>query len=347
MSKWNEIYGRIVALPLMAVVALAFSSCGDDGSGLRSQTGREVYIRASIGDTPSGRGPYEPTAPSVDAPLDARVWASETSRSYASGIGLNESTVSTTVRFLSGEPQLIGGLEYPADGKELYFVAMHPKSGWAARTEGAYFTFDGTRDLMFAKETSGHYGEKASPLPKLVFKHMLTWLRVKLRAEDQEAVETWGKLKSMKIKSLNEVGVSLNTAEPSFYFGGSEVYFDFHDAATDAVFPGDDDTLPVGVTKAKEAYVLCAPITVGTSGSAAEGTGATDNRYVIILETDNRTVKLPVDMTAIGTESFTGGSTMGHQFTLNVCLKLGFTITTEASVDDWVYGGSAFTEVEQ
>jgi len=342
---------RAAALPLLAAALMLLpSSCGGDapeplpGDG----KGKEVYIRASVaGSTPSGRGPYEQSAPSVDSPLDALVWASPATGSYAGASGLLSATKESKVLFLSGLPQLINGLLYPEDKKPLFFVAMHPESGWTAKDNIAYFTFTGSEDLLFAKETQGVYAQ-TEPLPELEFKHLLTLLTVRLKAADEEAAEAWGKLISMRVESLNEASIVLDGSDDPFYFGGSKIDFDFRDAGSDTVFPGDDDALPVD--KAREAYVLCAPITVTPPSGAPDGTDVSDEKYVIVLQTENRTVRLPVEMTDImtgsGTETFAGGSTMGHRFTLNLNLRLGYNITTEASVDKWVYGGSAYTTID-
>jgi len=343
---WSEKQHTFTAvLPWLAALfaAVALSSC-DNGSEPHPDpaAGREVYIRAAVGNKSSSRGPFEAGAPSVDTPLDAVVWATPTSHSYTSATGaLNKpAVVETKVLFLSGEPQLIKGIEYPADKSPLYFVAMHPETGWASEGNNvAYHSFSGCEDLLFAKETHGSYGDTNQP--KLEFKHLLTQLCVKLRAESEEAAEAWGKLKSLTVKSLNRASISISTDEPSFYFDGSETDFNFFIAGTDAIFPGDDDTLPYDGTK-KEAYVLCAPIMDLTGG-----TDTADKKYIIILETENRKIKQSVDMTDIGTEAFAGGSTMGHKFTLDICLKLGYNITTETTVDKWVYGGSASTTVDQ
>ncbi len=332
-------------LPCLATffAALAMPSCDNGSEPNPDPVGsRDVYIQAAVGNKSLSRSPYEAGAPSVDTPLDAVVWATPTSHSYTSATGdLDKPTVvETKVLFLSGEPQLIKGIQYPDDNKPLFFVAMHPETGWSSETGNvAYRSFTGCEDLLFAKETSGSYGTET--LPRLEFRHLLTQLRVKLRAEDEEAAEAWGRLKSLTVKSLDRASVSIGTDNPSFHFNGTETDFNFFVAGTDAVFPGDDDTLPVNGTK--EAYVLCAPITVDMTG----GTDATDKKYVIILETENRKIKQTVDMTGIGAEAFTGGSTMGHKFTLNICLQLGYNITTETSVDKWVYGGSASTTVDQ
>lgn len=328
--------------------ALAMPSCGNGSEPNTDPVGsRDVYIQAAVGNKSLSRGPYEAGAPSVDTPLDAVVWATPTSHSYTSATGdLDELTVETKVLFLSGKPQLIKGIQYPADKEPLFFVAMHPETGWTSETGNvAYRSFTGCEDLLFAKETSGSYGD-TNNLPRLEFRHLLTQLCVKVRAEDEEASEAWGKLESLTVKSHNRASIPIGTDEPSPYFEGTETDFNFFVTGTDNVFPGDDDTLPFDGTK-KEAYVLCAPITINASEGTTDGTDTTGQKYIIILKTENRTVKQTVEMTDIGTEAFAGGSTMGHKFTLDICLKLGYNITTETTVDKWVYGGSASTTVDQ
>jgi len=331
--------------PWLAVLftAMALSSCDNTRESQPDPVAcRDVYIQAAVGSKPESRAPFEGNVPSVDKPLDAVVWASPTSKSYTSAAGdLGKPTVTESkVLFLSGKPQLIKGIHYPDDKKPLYFVALHPETGWTTGMGNmAYHSITGDEDLLFAKETSGSYGTKT--LPRLEFKHMLTQICVKLRAEDENAVEAWGNLKSLKVKSFSRASVSVGADDPSFYYDGSETDLDFFITGSGKVFPGDDDTLPVDVPL--ESYVLCAPITVNATG----GTDAADKNYVIILETENRTIKQTVEMTDIGTETFAGGSTMGHKFTLNICLKLGYNITAETTVDRWEFGGSASTTVVQ
>jgi len=341
---------RTAVLACMATALIVLPSCSDNSSGPipADGAGRKVYIQAAVGSTPSGRAPYKPTAPGVDSPLDAMVLASPESGSYADASGLKPTTKQSKVLFLSGEPQLINDLLYPEDKSPLYFVAMHPESGWTTKDNIAYFTFTGCEDLLFAKETHGAYAQ-TEPLPKLEFKHLLTWLHVKLKAADEEAAEAWGKLISMKVESPSEANIALDGSDSPFYFPDNQVALDFRIADSDAVFPGDDKTLPVD--KAMEAYVLCAPITVTPPSETPGGADTADKKYVIVLQTENRTVRLPVEMTDIvtdsGTETFAGGSTMGHRFTLNLNLRLGYNITTEATVNKWEFGGSANTTIDQ
>ncbi len=346
---WSERQHMITAalswLAAVLFAASALSSCSDDGSEPRPASaadGREVYIQAIVGNTPSSRAPYKLTAPSVDAPLDALVWASLTPGSYASAAGLDESTVETTALFLSGMPQLISGVQYPENDEPLYFVAMHPETGWTADNNVAYFTFTGCEDLLYAEETSGRRGH-AAPLPKLVFKHLLTWLHVKMRAEDEAAAEAWGELQSLTVKSLTRACVALNPGSGTpFYFDGHEEMFKFRIAGSDDFFPGTDKILPFDGKSEREAYVLCAPITVVSS----DGADLSDEKYVIELKTENRTARLTVD-TSVGDKEFADGSTMGHKFTLNLCFGLGLNITARTTVDEWVYGGSASTTIDQ
>lgn len=363
-SKCNSIYNKISVVPLLTVSVFASCGSGDTIEQPRAQGG-DVYIQASAGVTVSTRAPYQHTAPSVELPLDVTVWASSLAEKY--NIGLNRDgsdsnagvSTATTVSFQSGEPQLVPGVRYPDNSSSVYFVAMHPADNdnnkWTVGTtttgvtdkyDKANFTFHGHEDVLFAPEKRGKYGQTPSSSenpPKLSFNHLLTWLRVYMQAESEEVAKAWGKLKKMTIKSKNHVSIDVSRSTDdavSAEFSVSPdpanpVSFDFYATGKDDVFPGADG-YGLTATMKEVAYVLCSPV------EATDATGDEMAEYEIVVETENRTVAIPIDLEKAEGNPFTG-NTMGHQFTLKLTFKLGVNIAVSAKVEEWKTGvlGSA------
>ena len=167
----------------------------------------------------SGANPYKGTTPTADNPLDAAVWFGTTSGTYPEG---SASTLPrrTTVSFKSSDltfPDVI--LKYPASGS-VYAVGLYPQTGWTPNAENATaatFTIDGNQDIMFANQVdadkSNHFNNSGK---RLQFNHLLTWVMVRVIASDFDAPASWGKVKSVKIKTAQDLTVTLGTGAVSY-----------------------------------------------------------------------------------------------------------------------------------
>lgn len=357
-SMWNNL--NII---LFAVFGLCFASCQNDDEIISQYTGDEIRLNATVENNVMSRSAYTLTLPSKENPLEVAVWASTTPRKYEN-LGQNgrndDGIVSmyTTANFTNNQEQLLDDAVYPKTGKPVYFIGLHPKDKWLTGSDGsgnngisAVRTFTGCEDIMFAPEIFGQYGMNKENWPKFKFKHLLTWLRVCVAAESEAVSNAWGKLKSMKIKSFNTVTVELdkdfdnnNCLNYSRSDQEKETLLDFYKTGTDTKFLDENISgtwyaLPYDVAPQEVAYVLCAPVEATEFSQTGERTA----EYTLVIETENRSVELPIDL-MVGNSYFTG-NTRRNQFILNLTFKMGSNIAVAATVSDWRAGGMGIVEL--
>lgn len=328
-------------------------SCQQEEADISTDSAQRIYLRAAVeNNAVKTRAPFSSTEPDRNAPLDVEVWASTTANKFLHVDGLNgsngEVALHTTAHFTNGTEQLLNDAVYPKEnGAAVYFVGLHPgkenNTEWSTIADGtiAIKTFNGSEDVMFAPQIFGVYGGNTTgdKWPTFQFKHLLTWLRVKVKAESEDISDAWGKLKSLKVKGEYGNTVTIDLSKDYSQGGcvtfssGNSVELDFYKTGTDNAYQNEAFTIPY--TEAKEvAYVLCAPVTA----SDKDGEGNLTSEYTLIVETERRTVEVPVDLMENASSYFTG-STMNCQFTLNLNFKMGDNIIVTASVTDWEVGG--------
>lgn len=337
-------------------------SCREEEADICTDSAQRIYLRATVENTILlSRAPFSLLEPNEDNPLEVAVWASTTSKKFEHVDGANgtNGTVAlhTTARFTAGSEQLLDAAVYPKDNaggtKTVYFVGMHPQGGWtdnATAGETASKTFNGSEDVMFAPQEEGVYGGNVDKekWPTFKFKHLLTWLRVKVKADSEIVSEAWGKLKSLKVKSSNgnTVTIDLSKEYSSVYnpgalencvtfSSGDGVTLDFYKTGTNNAFQNESYPLPYKDKFEEVAYVLCAPV-IATEHEELDVVKT--NEYTLLVETEHRTVEVPVDLKK-GESTCFEGSTMNYQFILNLNFKMGNNIVVTVSVDDWELGG--------
>ena len=309
-----------------------------------------IYLTA---DTSETKAPFNGTAPSESQPLDALVCISTTQYSYPSdgNDGTTDGTIGKhlQVQFSSGSRQLINGAYYnqSTPDQTVYFSAMHPESGWSfAGSTSARYTFDGSDDVMFAPEVTGMYGNQN--LPTLNFHHLLTWIKMEIKADSESVATAWGPLRSITIGAKNGVSIDLGKS-----FSRDDVVFEndvdmkfYKTSSPEEVFPDATTGYPMTTTSSEVAYVLCAPVIASRYDTGASEDGIRIPEYHIRIVSENRDVTIPIDlMDAEG--SYADGSTMGKQFTLSLTFKMGNTIAVSTNVTDWSTGGIGFGKIEE
>lgn len=375
---------RIIHISLL----ICLISCQQNGLDA-VQVGAPIYVAASVGGSTMTKAPYMPMdnkghmveTPSPEHPLKTDVWGSTTSYIFTEEFYDQEKTrpwdgsdesgkvaIHTDATFQSGDPQLLRAAIYNKNTKPtVYFVAFSPISQgaekWVASEDGksASFVFSGNDDVMFAPQVQGTYATDYSKSPVLSYSHLLTWLRVEMQAESKEVSDSWGAIKSMTIRSNNNVKIDLQkeaynndgtynfenvvfseetdlnlykTIEEESYDGAQVT---MKKKFTDEVFT--DIKVPY-LKKEELAYVLCAPV-VGTDKKVVDGEEIDAEEYVITISTDKRNVAIPVDLRHMvsGVVQPFLGSTRCMQFTLSLNFKMGNTIYLTSSVQDWKVGG--------
>lgn len=332
---------------LLAVTCSLFS-CQDESL----TEGKPIYLSASLERQAESRTPYlSSTEPTPDEVLHAAVWATTTSGTYIGQDknGKNSDNVvdiHATADFDDGQPKLLNAAVYPNSDVQVDFIGLHPNSGWT--TEGnagkvAEYSFNGSQDVMFAPKVMGRYAEdNTENILTLEFKHLLTWLRIKIKAEEgmeEQVAKSWGKVKSISVGSATKVSIDLNenySFENSVNFS-EEGLLPLHQWGSDDVFPSAEglDLTKADVSK-EVAYVLCEPV----MATQVDGMGETTTEYTIHIESERRKgVILPIDLMKNASVCFEG-STRAKHFTLILTFMVGNTVMVQAEATDWEYEAS-------
>lgn len=357
---------------IICVLSLLFFSCREEEADFCTDPAQRIYLRATVENAiPMSRAPFSPLAPDENNPLKVAVWAS-TEPNVFKNLNKNGSSddnyevaLHTKAYFSNGKEQLLYDAVYPKpqsdteQGGEVCFVGLHPGIGWTTDDAGtiARKTFNGSEDVMFAPQEKGRYGQNTTERlwPTFKFKHLLTWLKVNVKSNGEEISEAWGRLQSLKLKSSagNTVTIDLSKEYSPVYnpdsqencvtfSSGDGVTLDFYKTGTDDVFLDETDPTtwyPIPYNSSKEvAYVLCAPVIASARDVTQELDDVKTNEYTLIVETEQRTVEVPVDLKRDKLTYFEG-STMNHQFILNLNFKMGDNIILTPLVKDWETGG--------
>ncbi len=336
---------EIFTLSLICILSACSKSTPEDFDS-------NCLIHLSAGSVET-RIPFEGNVPSTSEPLEALVCASTTQYEFPSD-GQDGTTDDGTIgrhltaEFLSGSPQLINGAYYNQNhpDKNVFFVSMHPQNDWifTGNTEASY-SIDGSDDVMFAPQVSGKYGN-ATP-PTLEFTHLLTWIKLELKADSEEVAAAWGPLQGISLTSDTKVNIGLNKE-----FNPADVTFDtpstlpfYKNAKPEEQFPGAEG-YEMTLSLNEVAYVLCAPV-IATEKDIYETTEIVRTpEYHVTIASSHRNVTIPVDLMN-GADSYFTGSTMGQQFTLRLTFKIGNTVAVAASITDWATGGVGFGKIEE
>ena len=318
---------------------------------------QSIYLSAMVENHAPSRAPYVYTAPNStnsDGKLYTMVLASsdQTAFKHVNGSnGANDGVVAihTEANFDNNTPQLLKDAVYPKSGTPVYFIGLHPQTGWQVNAEGtqAAITIDGSQDVMFAPRIYGTYANDSKSLP---FNHLLTWLKINIKAEDATTIAAWGKITSMKITSNDKVVIDLGAQDSNLdcvsygYSDNDNTLLPVRYVANDNEFPGTDGyTMKTSFDNV--AYVLCAPVDA-TEKDVVEGKDVTTAEYTLHIETEKRKIELPIDLKKNNDTFFTENTRSKH-FTLNLTFKMGNTIVITATlqVTDWKHGGTSNNDV--
>ena len=322
-------------------------------SEVPTEKGAPIYLSASVEGAVESRVPYlsSPT-PTPSEVLHAAVWATNTGTYQNNGWdGKNNGDnveMHGSANFDDGQPKLLNDAVYPKSGVQVDFIGLHPQIGWTTVSdEGkiAEFTFNGSQDVMFASKQTGTYAETndIDNVLRLEFQHLLTWLKIKIKAESTTVAKSWGKVLEMKISSRDKVLIDLMkdyTFESCVSFSG-ENQLPLHKVGSDEVFPATGGfELENTESYKEEAYVLCEPVTATT-----DDMGEPTAEYTLYIKSERREVTLPIDLKRNESDCFVG-STRAMHFTLNLNFMVGNIVTVQAEVTDWEWGASIDEDVE-
>lgn len=342
-----------------------------------------LQVNAEGSSSIAVKSPYTSETPSISRPLAVKVLASTIPYQYPNtGADGADGTVAVHLdaTFTSGEKQLLGGALYPTLEEnglktfpEVYFSALYPNIPEAGKvwnieqtddvpTYKASYEFDGSEDVMFASQTSGAYTPEDSTeeiVPSLTFKHLLTYIRLFVYADNEDIANAWGDIRSISIKNSSDMGHGSNKvlvnlskavplAETQPFAESGIVEFQpvqnyvptLYETATDNEFLSTDDyslLQDADTYVPKEvAYTLLAPVEAMLHDR--------ENALIYIPEfelnivTSNRNVTVEIDLMKNATEHYEG-STMGKRFDITLRFTMGNTVAAQAKVTSWMTGG--------
>jgi hypothetical protein len=347
-------------LPWMAAAALVGCSKEIPADVSDAADNAPVEIRlASQATEITTRAPFEGTISSSN-PLLALVPASATTGDYTNPYD-NESAHAymkfsdngtSSVGFVGSDGTSSTPKYYPANGSAVYLCGLYPSTSWTSITTTASGSIDGKSDLMAAKEVATTKSDmQAGGTPKtLDFKHLLTKLDIKIKAESNAAVTAWGNVTSIqltKVQAANpasSVSVTLkegadgtDSSAPTFTAGSVAMScYVWNTAYTDNAFSSQTQALTT--SEANAAYVLCQPVT--TAGSNA-------SEYTLSVITSARSEAIDVPLSLVNNEGseLSGTNTMGQAFAVTLTFK-ATQIEAKATVTDWVNGGTASGDIQ-
>lgn len=128
--------------------------------------------------------------------FDARVIASSTSADYTSLLwtGANAGNISVAE---GGAVTFTPEQFYPANGTDIYMIGIAPQPTNQISAGSVDYTITGEEDIMYANQISGNKNDKTDK--KIEFNHLLTQLKIKVLAENQEAIDAWGTITSIEV----------------------------------------------------------------------------------------------------------------------------------------------------
>lgn len=346
-----------------------------------------IYLAAVSEVAVETRAPYKYTTPNenADGVLYTEVWASSKCDALAGNYtfpneGLNgkdsdgNSTavaIHTKADFDSGVPQLLNQAVYPHSGSTVYFVGLHPQSKasspgkWEVDYAGkkASIVFDGSHDVMYAPRVEGKYAEPGNmnagfDVPTLHFRHLLTWLKFNIIADEAKTVEAWGKITKMQLTSKNGCSINIGYADTfdvnnsdcvTYSEVGNDGLLDLRQTSDDGIFPAAGG-YSLKTTRDEVAYILCSPVKPIVT-EVIDGDDVHIPEYTLYIESEFRkNVVVPIDLKVNASEYFgedevNDTTTRSRCFTINLTFKMGNTIVVTADVTDWDLGGGADVEM--
>lgn len=246
---------------------------------------------------------------------------------------------------------------YPVSDATVYFCALYPTAlaDWKDIATTAKYTFDGKTDVMAAAEVNGKKSTAmAGTVPSFEFKHLLTKLVVKVKAENEAAQNVWGDITGITlVKAMN--GDVFDTAEVTLATGAATTGTAFSnpvadgmafyriDAYTDNAVDDADNKIALTTTAEEVAYSLVAPITA--ENGVKHFTLSVDTKLGETVTT--KEVSFDLYKAKVGEEdpAVFSGDTQGKAFEVTLTFK-ATEIVAKATVTDWVKGGNSEVEIQ-
>lgn len=344
-------------VPVLALLTLASCSKSELANRPVVENDMVEIMATSKALTIETRAPFEGQIADGNN-LTAVVLGSTTSGNYTE----------TTPRYCDGEMTFADNTTaasfatpqyYPVSDAPIFLCALYPTAlaDWKDIATTAKYTFDGKTDVMAAAEVSGKKSTAmAGTVPSFEFKHLLTKLIVKVKAEDEAAQNVWGDITGITlVKAMN--GDVFDTAEVTLATGAAATGTAFSNAAadgmafyridaaayTDNAVDDADNKIALTTTAEEVAYSLVAPITA--ENGVKHFTLSVDTKLGETVTT--KEVSFDLYKAKVGEEdpAVFSGDTQGKAFEVTLTFKATEIVAT-ATVTDWVKGGNTEVEIQ-
>lgn len=342
-------------VPVLALLTLASCSKSELANRPVVENDMVEIMATSKALTIETRAPFEGQIASGNT-LTAVVLGSTTTADYTTTYCDGEMTFTddntTPVSFATKQ-------YYPVSDATVYFCALYPTAlaDWKDIATTAKYTFDGKTDVMAAAEKDGKKSTAmAGTHPSFEFKHLLTKLVVKVKAEDEAAQNVWGDITAISLVKANN-GDVFDTAEVTLATGAAATGTAFSNAAadgmafyridaaayTDNAVDDADNKIALTTTAEEAAYSLVAPIIAenGVKHFALK----VDTKLGETVTT--KEVSFDLYKAKVGEEdpAVFSGDTQGKAFEITLTFKATEIVAT-ATVTDWVKGGNTEVEIQ-
>jgi len=342
-------------VPVLALLTLASCSKSELANRPVVENDMVEIMATSKALTIETRAPFEGQI-AEENKLTAVVLGSTTTADYTTRYCDGEMTFTddntTAVSFAT--PQY-----YPVSDATIYLCALYPTAlaDWKDIATTAKYTFDGKTDVMAAAEVNGKKSTAmAGTVPSFEFKHLLTKLVVKVKAENEAAQNVWGDITGITlVKAMN--GDVFDTAEVTLATGAAATGTAFSNPATDGMafyridaaaytdnaVDDADNKIALTTTAEEVAYSLVAPITA--ENGVKHFTLSVDTKLGETVTT--REVSFDLYKAKVGEEdpAVFSGDTQGKAFEVTLTFK-ATEIVAKATVTDWVKGGNSEVEIQ-
>lgn len=289
--------------------------------------------------------------------LKALVLTSKTSGDYSSPYGKGSMTFGNAAVAYAEEGFSGVSRRFPPDGSTLYICALFPYSNadaaeWTTAAATASLTFTGKDDVMAAGEDKIAKEEDTdndiTKVAAFAFKHLLTKLDFKVKAEDKEASEAWGNVTAITVSKVLNAGTFKNTVAVTYTDGSATTTSAFSGTAagpwktytvSDAEFKDQSLALPYAPAEAVVASTtLLAPFRAANPPAPTVATAD----LVVDVTTKTATGTPVVTSVPVALEA---GDTQGKAYTIILNFKAK-AISGTATLAEWGKGADSNVDVE-
>jgi len=208
----------------MGLALLTMSACSESASD--DPAGGNIRLSAAVGDLQSNsRAVADPYLSQNGENLKVAVWFRNQGGEYENSPDpVTNLPVHTDVEFDRSGLAYVSynnkNLKYPSGNGWVDCIGMHPYTGWTPidNNKKVSHAIDGVEDLMFAQERSGNWSTR---IPMQKYEHLLTWIKINICASSHEAIDAWGTIEQITVKSDSEVTIDLETGK--YEYGGEPI----------------------------------------------------------------------------------------------------------------------------